>query len=258
MATVPLPDRVIFGSFADRAVAVLEAVGLTKNGGKKAAGRVILIGSRSDWRGEIEKLARGEQGGLLELARRADLRTIYGDAPLAEEIDTTLSGACSNFSMQSSGKRPKVVAMAARTRSAFSFPLPALRGVAKGLAEMPTGLDFFSRLRLERSGRHRGQFGLAQFAVDPLITNVRMMAISCGVHETSTIGRIKALQERGRLSVELTERLLQAYHDFIRLKIGRQLAQGCEKESQAFLDPQDLSEDDCIPAQERARGGHRP
>jgi signal-transduction protein with cAMP-binding, CBS, and nucleotidyltransferase domain len=138
-----------------------------------------------------------------------------------------------------------------RTRAALSFPLPALRGMGKGIAEMPTGLDFFSRLRVEKSGRQRGKFDLEQFALSPLVTNVRMLAIGAGLHETGTIARIKGLQAAGHLSVELTERLLRAYHDFTRLKVGRQLAYGCEDGQGRFIDPRALTADE----EERLRSG---
>ena len=117
-------------------------------------------------------------------------------------------------------------------------------GCARTVAEMPTGLNFFGRLRLPKSGRHQGEFDLCQYALAPLINNVRVLAINCALHETSTIARVKGLQERGHLSVDLTEKLLFAYHDFIRLKINRQLGVGCDKELACFIARQELTKDE--------------
>ena len=111
--------------------------------------------------------------------------------------------------------------------------------MGKRIAEMPVGLDFFSRLRVERRGRHKGEFDLSRYAIVPLIHNIRILAINNAVHDTATIARIKALQEHGHLSVELTERLLRAYHDFTSFKIRRQIAVGCEKEGGCYINPGD-------------------
>jgi hypothetical protein len=60
--------------------------------------------------------------------------------------------------------------------------------------------------------------------------------------ETSTIGRIKGLQLAGRLSVELSERLLFAYHEFIRRKVLLQIGEGCDSERACFIKPHELDE----------------
>lgn len=113
---------------------------------------------------------------------------------------------------------------------------------------MQTGLDFFSRLRLEKRGRHKGEFDLEQHALLPLIANVRMLAVYRGLRETATIERIKGLQSSGCLNVDLTETLLRAYHDFSRLKINRQLAAGGGREDLCFIDPRNLTpeEESCF------------
>ena len=223
---LPAPDAGWFLKFAERSVELLERIGLVREGGHKPLKRAFRLCSRSEWRQEVaEELLQDEPRLLIELVRRADLRPVWGDTGLAEEAIGTVRNVL-HFREDMRGAR-------------------ALQMLGKSVAEMPTGVDFFSRLRLERSGRNRGKFNLERFALDPLLSNVRMLAINCGLHETDTIGRIKALQEQGRLSVELTERLLLAWHDFMVFKIARQLGEGCEKESDCFIDPpeSDTSDD---------------
>ncbi|HEY6871222.1 MAG TPA: putative nucleotidyltransferase substrate binding domain-containing protein [Geobacteraceae bacterium] len=240
-----------FDQFFSRALALAGKAGLAKNDGRGTVMKSLWRGSRTEWRREIvEELAGGERGRLDELVRRADLRFLCGDEALAAEMIGVVRSMI-EFHHEELRETSKSAAAASRTRTALSFPLPALRGMGKGIAEMPTGLDFFSRLRVEKRGRQRGKFDLEQFALAPLVTNIRMLAIYGALHETGTIARIKGLQAVGVLSVELTERLLRAYHDFTRLKIGRQLAEGCESEQGCFIDPQALTADEG----ERLRNG---
>jgi signal-transduction protein with cAMP-binding, CBS, and nucleotidyltransferase domain len=233
-----------FATFLYRVRAFLENIGLVKNGGRVAAEQALWHGSRTDWRREfVEAGVQEERGRLFELAQRADLRLICGDASLAEEM-INLVRSMLEFRQVELRENTKSVARESLVGAALSFPLPGLRGMGKRVADMPTGLDFFGRLRLGKSGRHRGEFDLCQYALAPLITNVRVLAINGALHETSTIARIKALQERGQFSVDLTEKLLFAYHDFTRLKINRQLAGGCDREIACFIARQELTEDE--------------
>lgn len=219
-----------FEKFTYRAAAFLARIGLLNSIGATATLRAFRHVGRTEWRREItEELARAGRENLSELVRRADLRLIQGDASLADEMINLVWSMLESRREESQGS---------------SFPLPAIREFGKETAEMPGGLDFFNRLRVEKHGGHRGEFDLEQYALLPLVTNVRMLAVSDGLHETATIDRIKGLQGRGVLSVELTERLLRAYHDFTRLKLNLQLSQGCEQERCRFVSPPELAPDE--------------
>jgi len=233
-----------FEKFTYRAVAFLESIGLLNSGGAAAALKTFRHGSRTGWRREITgELALGDREMLSELVRRADLRLICGDSALAEEMINVVWSML-EFRQGELREAAKGAATASHIRATLSFPLPGLRDMGKATAEMTSGLDFFNRLRREKSGRHRGEFDLEQYALAPLVTNVRILAVSDGLHEAGTIGRIKGLQVRGLLSVELTERLLRAYHDFTRLKVNRQLARGCDEDRSRFVNPHELTPDE--------------
>jgi CBS domain-containing protein len=235
---------VYFETFIYRFLAFMESIGLISNGGKANGAKTVWIGNRTQWRAEFtEELVKQERNRFFELVQRADLRFIGGDSRLAEEMINIVWGML-DFRQEELRETTKSVARESLASAALSFPLPGLRGMGKRIAEMPTGLDFFGRLRMAKSGRHQGEFDLCQYALTPLITNVRVLAINGALHETSTIARIKGLQERGHLSVDLTEKLLFAYHDFTRLKLSRQLSGGCDKESACFIARQALTEDE--------------
>ncbi len=233
-----------FEKFTYRAVAFLESIGLLNSVGAAAALKAFRNDSRTGWRREITgELAQGDRESLSELVRHADLRLICGDSALAEEMINVVWGML-EFRQGELRETSKDAAMASRSRAAVSFPMPVLREIGKTTSEMTSGLDFFNRLRLEKSGSHRGEFDLERYALAPLVTNVRILAVSDGLHETATVDRIKGLQERGQLSVELTERLLRAYHEFTRLMLNRQITWTCETDRSRFVNPHELTPDE--------------
>jgi CBS domain-containing protein len=232
-----------FDKFAYRIAALLGKIGLLPDNSGSPAMKTLWWGGRNEWRNEIvEKMPR-ERKGLANLLGRADLRLLHGDAALAEEMLNVVRSML-EFRHGELRETTTDAAMTSRTRAAISFPAPGLKGMGKSIAEIPTGLDFFGRLKVEKSGRQRGKFNLEQYALAPLIKNVRMLAIEYGLVETGTIARIKGLQSGGQLSVELTERLLRAYHEFTRLKLLRQIKGGCETEQVCYIKPEELSEDE--------------
>ena len=124
-------------------------------------------------------------------------------------------------------------------RSLFDFNRRGFDEVARSAAEMTTGLDFFGRLRVAKGGEHRGEFNLELFALGPLVENVRILAVRTGLPETATVERVKSLLGRGELGVELSQRLLRAYHDFVSQKLRLEIRRSGEG---AFLKPEELDE----------------
>jgi CBS domain-containing protein len=74
------------------------------------------------------------------------------------------------------------------------------------------------------------------------VENIRVLAVRADVPQTSTIDRIKSLLQKGKLGVDLSQRLLRAYHDFVSLGLQQEMRDdGGDK---AFLRPEELSESD--------------
>ncbi|RII26369.1 MAG: nucleotidyltransferase [Geobacter sp.] len=207
-----------FAGFSLRVNAILE------NCGVKSAGGITPVhpswrGSINEWRTRLIGGAAGEktQEDLSFLVRFADLRLVSGDSTLCGEMINLI-------------------------RSLFEFNRRGFDEVARVTAEMATGLDFFGRLRLEKGGEHRGEFNLGQYALNPLMENIRIMAVRADVPLTANVGRIKGLLEKGHLGVDLSQRLLRACHDFTSLKLRSEMRHNSGGEG-VFLKPEEL--DDC-------------
>jgi CBS domain-containing protein len=232
-----------FEEFSRRAAALLARIGLVAGDNGAPPRKNLWLGGRNAWRKEIiDKFRPRERKGIETLLERADLRLIAGDRVLADEM---LNVVRSMLGFHQEDLREAAVGpdLSTRYRTTVSRPVPLYLSIGRKVAE-GDGLDFFGRLKVEKSGRNRGMFALDQRAIAPLVAKVRILALEFGLDDTGTVSRIKRLQEEGRLSVELAERLLAAFHDFSRLKIRRQIEAGCESERACFIYPQELTEDD--------------
>ena len=209
------PERTsYFQVFARKAEELLTLLGLHTRI-VMSPGHFSWAGSINEWRTRLSGAVSGQRKGddMAALIELADLSPVHGDESLCEEMANMVQGM-------------------------LSFHHGALRAVGRAASEMHTGLDFFGRMRIEKSGPHRGLFNLEQHALSPLICNVRLLALKCGVTSTNTVERIKGIMERGDLPVELAERLLLAFHHFSAQKIKVELKRG---ETGVWLDIDQLS-----------------
>jgi len=150
------------------------------------------------WRGSLSEWRQRFTDGSYDMVPLADLSLIHGDKELAA---TTLN---------------LVGAVQALNRSTLGVN-------ARRVSTMPGGLDFFGRFRMEKSSGHKLVFPLEKYALLPLVANVRILAIRDGIRETSTLNRIRRLVEAGSLNVEMSERLMRAFHEIETLQIREEL-----------------------------------
>ncbi len=210
-----------FHLLALQLIAILSQCGILLQIGPLRNGHVFWHGPLGQWR-QLMLESSSHQGvdaagspqsdryaRAIELM--ADLRPLCGDMALAGRV-TEMTGAILAWE---------------REREPF-------RQLARRVATMPVALGIFGRFRTARSGKHRGEFSLDEMAIGPLVASVRLMAIACGIRETSTTERIKALQAGSHLGVALADRLLVALHDFTRCQIDRQIAAGAGGEEHFF------------------------
>jgi CBS domain-containing protein len=141
---------------------------------------------------EPQALPSGEWNPLL----LADLVFLQGKATLATEA---LAGA-------------------ARTLQGERFRDPFLQ-LARRIVALPVALGLFGRWRVEREGAHKGELNLNEFALDPLVMTLRVLALHLGIESGGSVERIHLLLEKGALDVELAGKLLKAYQVIMQLKI---------------------------------------
>lgn len=205
-----------FTSFAEELSGILEQIGLTAP---------FMRIDDPEWRGDVNTwktriaMQAGTPDPLSETVSLCDLRPVYGDSMLADEL--------------------RSLAHYTLVNEPFSF-LSALRSASI----MPIGFNFFGRLKVEKSGSHRGEFNLVQFALMPMVITIRMLTIQKNIAETATPDRIRKLQGSGELGVDLAAKLLRAYQDFHRIKLISEVAGKGNDRDGFYLDREEISPQD--------------
>ena len=154
----------------------------------------------------------GVDGSALELA---DLAFLKGEEPFAAPA---LAGSVRALQGETNGD-------------------PFLQ-LARRVVALPLALGRFGGWRLERSGKQKGRLNLKQYALDPLVMLLRVLALYAGDASGGSVQRIQLLQEQGFLDVELAERLLQAYQCIMQLKVLLEIR---GDEAGLYCSPQDFS-----------------
>ncbi|MBT0663463.1 hypothetical protein KI809_04030 [Geobacter pelophilus] len=207
-----------FATFSGKVSAILDQLELSAN---------FMRLDDPEWCGDIGlwKSRIASQAGTpdpsSETVALCDLRPVFGSQELALELRS----------------------MAVRSLNSDQLTLMA---ALRSASIMPVGFNFFGRLRMEKSGSHRGEFNLVQFALNPMVVTIRMMAIQKAISDTATSDRISKLLAAGELGVDLAAKLLKAYHDFHRIKMSAEVAHKGNEQDGFYLEREEISHDDEI------------
>ena len=206
-----------FARLGEAVATILRTAGLSSTSGI-TPDHEIWRGSITSWRERfIEQIFAAGQPS--EVVLFTDLRLVSGSEELAERLRTVIGG---NLSFRS-GK------VQAALHSAASLPL---------------GFDFFGRLRVEKSGSHRGKFNLLEFALTPLVQTIQVLSVRSPRTATETVDRIRQLQEAGDINVDLSGKLLRAYHEFTRRKLILEVGGIGNEPTGFYFDPHELSHEE--------------
>ncbi|WP_027717552.1 DUF294 nucleotidyltransferase-like domain-containing protein [Desulfovirgula thermocuniculi] len=161
-------------------------------------------------------MERAEPEDIRLLTILLDFRPVYGAADLAEELREHIFGAFS-----SSGRAPHFLA---EEEVQARVPLTFLGGFAT-----------------EKGGPHKNELNLKE-AARHIVNCARIFAVKYGLRETSTLGRLRLLVEKGVLPEEDGEYVQGAFETLMMLRIRenlRKVRQG--READNYLNPYRLS-----------------
>jgi CBS domain-containing protein len=159
--------------------------------------------------------AREDSGAEGHLETLAELSFAWGEAPLAEAALATAAG-----SLLKEVDRDPFLQSARQTMT------------------LPLALGRFGRWRLERGSERRGELNLTQFALTPLVSALRVLALHAGIQAKGTVERIQRLREKGALEQDLAQSVLRAFQCFMQLRI---LIEMRGEEGDAFCRPEEFS-----------------
>lgn len=213
-----------FADFGNRLVDCLEQAGFKRCTGDIMTSNPTWRGSYSQWRKRLFAIVRYEvedfAKNMMDLIVLSDARYVAGDRPLGEKLIELI-----------------------RVMEKDHFQV--LWGMARAATEMKLALGFMRKLWTEPSGEHKGEFNVKLLAWAPLVMNVRILAISQGLAATSTVSRIRLLEQEGSFSGAVAKGLLEAYEILTRYRIMLQIKviKGIQKDSY-HLDPLMLEYDE--------------
>ena len=181
-----------FEEFGTRLVDRLEAAGFKRCTGDIMTSNPTWRGSYSQWRKRLFAIVRYEvedfAKNMMDLIVLSDARYVAGDQPLGERFIELVRDMEKEY-------------------------FQVLWGMARAATEMKLALGFMNRLWTERSGEHKGEFNLKLLAWAPLVMNVRILAISQGMAATSTVDRIRLLEQEGSFSPAVAARVAGCLRD---------------------------------------------
>jgi signal-transduction protein with cAMP-binding, CBS, and nucleotidyltransferase domain len=176
-------------------------------------------GSISEWRErQAQKLEQGGAEEFLDIFRLADQSALFCDEGFTHEF----YGLCKNLLTDH--------------RSAMASLVSRVRNISHGIGIM-------GGLRFEKNGPYRGLFALRDNALQPLSASVCVLALIRGLATRTTPQRIREILLKGELSVDMTERLLLAWHALHELRLVRESSVQSDWSSEAnlYLDIDELN-----------------
>jgi signal-transduction protein with cAMP-binding, CBS, and nucleotidyltransferase domain len=155
-------------------------------------------GSLSEWEQRLEPvLSRGRFGEIIEILRLTDQTDLGG-----------VDGLASDF------RRLTLAALAAS-------PV-ARKNIVSRVVALSNGIGMMGGLRFVKNGPFRGQFALLENALQPLSASVSALSLLKHLETMSTPRRVRELLWRRELNVDMSERLLQAWHALHELRLIRE------------------------------------
>ncbi|EXX86979.1 hypothetical protein BG53_04685 [Paenibacillus darwinianus] len=184
-----------FYSFSQVIVKTLQQIGYPPCEGN-------VISSNPDWcdslQGWMDKLDRWFEIAHWEVVRYlliiADGRMVCGDRSLADRLKEHYF------------------------RDTLDHPV-IVRRMLENTLRYKVLIGVFGQLITERYGPQSGSLDIKYGAYIPLINSIRLMAIQGGIRATSTLERIRALRDAGKLSEQDSAEYASAFRLFLRLRL---------------------------------------
>ena len=97
-----------------------------------------------------------------------------------------------------------------------------MNNLVSRVVALSNGIGMMGGLRFEKSGPFRGQFALLENALQPLSASVSALGLLKRLETMTTPRRVRELLWRRELNVDMSERLLQAWHTLHELRLIRE------------------------------------
>jgi CBS domain-containing protein len=229
-----------FREIGARVGAALAELGVIPEAGSGHAG-AIWCGSTGEWQAWLKTaLLRPGQQAVLPVLPALAVPFRLANQEDADFLDVFAAVADLRLLAGDEGTGAKVLSQAREALGQLPVST-AFAQAARQIAAMPVAINLFGWFRVERSGKHRGEFDIEIHALKPLVMNVRLLAVTRHVAATGTIDRVRALLAGGHLSVDTAEKIVRAYHEIARQRVRMEVSAQRPVDG-LFLNPEDLND----------------
>lgn len=170
------------------------------------------------WKNTVDGWAKSPtQDALMRVSIFFDLRCIYGDASLRDELQRHMLGKVAGNSI--------------------FFAM-----LAENVLDSPPPLGIFRRFVVDRNGEHRDELNIKKSGLMSIVDIARIHSLAHGIKAVNTKERLQALAECKAMSIRDSRNLQDAYSVITQTRLlaqGRQVANG--QDISNWLNPDDLS-----------------
>ena len=205
-------------AFADELIASLIDIGVPPCPGGIMAKNPEWHRSLGDWRDVLRKwLATPTPEHILTGSMFFDLRTLHGDTELERQLKCHV--------LHLLQVEPMFLRYAAANVNRFKVPL-----------------GWLGRIKVERTGNHRGLLDLKKAGIFALTEGVKVLALEEGVIDGGTRERVEALVRGGVLTQDKADDLLGCYDTLVTFRLRCQIKALQEgRKADNYINPQTLT-----------------
>lgn len=214
---LPPPELEALERFCCRIVGVLQEIGVPPCPGNTMASNPAWRKSLSEWSGLVEHwISVPTPEHIVNFGMFQDLRTIHGEPEFERRIKDRIRDAVAHNSL-------------------------FLPRVAKNILRYPPPLGLFGRLRVEKSGEHRGAIDLKKAGIFGITEGVSLLALEAGILGGGTWEKIEALARKKLISGDLLAEVDESFTFLVRLRLETQLRElAAGQKPSGYLDPLQL------------------
>jgi CBS domain-containing protein len=197
----------------------LDACGFALCKGEIMAGNPRWCLTLDEWKREFSRwIHEPNPRDLLNAAIFFDLRCVYGKEALAEQLRGTV--------LQAAAERPLFLRLMAQNALACQPPLGMLRGFVYDdrVKEFPHTID------------------LKMYGSRPFVDAARILSLACGVPQTSTAGRLRAVDAVVHFGAESLAGVIDGFYFIHLLRLRNQCRPGMAGGGANRVDPDELND----------------
>ncbi len=185
--------------FAFRLSDALEEVGVPKCSANTMASNPEWRHSLSDWKILIEQWLSQPRGDhMVRFGMFQDFRTLHGDVSLEDELQQHILSGIKRHSL-------------------------FLPYVARNIVSFVPPIGMFGRIKVEKSGEHKGRVDLKKAGIFAITSGISLLALEMGIVNGSTWDKLDRLEESKVLSSDFRESIDNTFSYLFKLRLYRQV-----------------------------------